>query len=428
MRAVREHKRVIVKSGNTIGKSFIAADTAMDWLTIHKPARVITLAPTYSQVVGIIWKEIRNYYFKSKIPLGGKMNQDELILGDDWFAEGISTDRVDRLQGRHNPNLLVIIDEGSGVMPEIWETVDALHPRCILAIGNPLDASGNFYDAFNSPLWHKLTISCEECVSWQEKHGVINGLVTEEWIKDQEQIHGRSSPWFQVHVMGEFPIEGPDSLISRDWVNTCRKSFKDRGLDEDDEDNCERLQACDVATKHGENMTVIGFRFGHTIKTMRGHFRTKITETANLLAFGALEHKADITVIDSDGVGEGLSDILEERHVPRLEFHGGYGYKAVDERKFKNLRTQFYILLAKKLEKGMYDLSRIPESEFEILKNQLCAIKVKAPDGLGRLQIETKEDMLTRGVKSPDHADCLMMSEYGYWMSRYQEVQPHAWR
>lgn len=85
--------------------------------------------------------------------------------------------------------------------------------------------------------------------------------------------------------------------------------------------------------------------------------------------------------------------------------------------------------MAKKLEKKMYDLSKLPAKEYEVLKNQLCCIKVKPPDAYGRMQIETKEDMRARGIKSPDYADSFMMSEYAWWMDRYgQQAQGFSYR
>ncbi len=424
--SVRNNKRTVVTSGNTIGKSFTAADAAMDFLQVNYPARVVTTAPTFSQVEGILWKEIRNYYYQAKFPLGGRMLQTSLHFKDDWFAEGISTTDVGRFQGRHNENLLVILDEASGVSKEIWEAAEALHYKRILAIGNPLDDSGPFYDAAQSGHWNHIQVSCEDCVAWQKEHGVINGLVTQEWIDEQYEMFGRNSPWCQVHVRGEFPEQSSDTLISRKWVEEARKRTP-KDIEETEEDST-RVVGCDVATKHGENETVIGYRYGHVLKTLLGYFRKGTLENIFNLSTAFNNNKAEFVVVDADGVGDNYQELLQDRHVTTIEFHGGYNQKAMDERKFRNLRTQFYRLVALKFEKGLYSLSEIGQKEYEILKNQLCAIKVKPPDGLGRLQIETKEDMQTRGIKSPDYADTFMMLEYGFWMAKYQDVKEYRYR
>ena len=422
--SVRRNKRTCVSSGNTVGKSFIAADVVMDWLSIHTEAKVITTAPTFVQVEEILWKEIRSYCFNSRLPIGASPLTTKLEFNDNHFAMGISTNETGRFSGFHSPHLLILLDEAYGIHPEIWQTVEALMPERVLAIGNPLEASGNFYNCFQSSMWHKIYISCQECVDWQKKNGRIEGLVTQEWIEDQKKIHGEKSPWFQIHVKGEFPVEGPDTLISRSRVDEARNRKNDNDLEED----VDRIISCDVATKHGANETVIAYRYGHTYKAMRGYFQKKATEIANILSFDCLSRKGHAVVVDSDGCGEGLPDFLIDRHVPAIEFHGGSGNKAIDDRRFANLRTQFYWIVSEKFEKGMYSLADIPEDVYQILKNQLCSINKKPPDRLGRMQIETKDDMSTRGVASPDYADAFMMAEYGWWSLQNANIKAFSYR
>jgi len=431
LHSVRDNKKTTVKSGNTIGKSFIASDTCMDFLTIYGPeAKVITTAPTWTQVEGIIWKEIASYCNKSKIPIGAEPLKTELNFSGDWFARGISTNEVHRLQGFHSPRLLVVIDEASGVAPEIWEAVEALHPYRVLAIGNPNEIVGNFYDTFSSSLWNKLTVSCQDCVDWQDIHGAVPGLVTQEWINERAEEWGRKSPLFDIHCLGEFPLETADTLISRGWLERARKGLdiENKPLDIENKEDTRRVIACDVATKHGECETVFIKRYGHTVESMTGHYRIPTTDIADKLAFSYSEYKPHNLVVDSDGIGEGVSDILTSRRVPVTEFHGGYGYKAIDNNRYKNLRSQFYWIVAKKFEKGLYNLSLLGDKEYEILKNQLCSIKTKAPDSMGRIQIETKDDLRARQIKSPDYADAFVYGEFGFWSSHYQEIAPVRYR
>ena len=75
-----------------------------------------------------------------------------------YFAIGISTDEVNRFQGFHSPHLLVLFDEALGVDPKIWEAAEGLHPHRFLAIGNPLNPEGTFFNCFSSELWNKITI------------------------------------------------------------------------------------------------------------------------------------------------------------------------------------------------------------------------------------------------------------------------------
>lgn len=429
--AVRKYKRIAVKSCNSAGKTFTAADVALDWLITNPESIVVTTAPTFHQVETILWREIRSACFSAKIPIGAYPNLTELKFTDDWYAIGISTDNPVNFQGKHSKTgkLLVIGDEASGLPREIVEIIEALLPACILFIGNPLEANSPFSECFQSDLWHKITISAYDVVEWQNKNGRIPGLVNLEWINEMKDMHGLSSPWFRSHVLGEFPEEDEYALVQKGWVDRARKGLDIDGLELDAEPEAKRprIIACDVATKHGENLTVIQYRYGHTIQAMRGYPRSTMTNTRDEIQIWHQKHESTVRVSDADGVGESLAEILAELSVSCLEFHGGRGARALDEIRFKNLRSQFYWVVAKKFEKGLYNLKHLDEKSFEILRGQLCSIRVKEPDNLGRFQIETKEEMATRQIKSPDYADTFMMAEYGYYMSKMADVKPRTY-
>lgn len=421
--SVVQHKRTAVKSGNAVGKTLISAEITLWFLLSYFPrAKVVITAPTWHQVEEIIWNEIASLYNRALLPIGGKLLNTSLEFNEDCFAIGISTNEVNRFQGFHSENLLVILDEALGVEPVIWEAMEGLHPSRVLAIGNPLEGVGDFYNCFSSRLWNKITINCEDCVKWQERNHKIPGLVTREWIDERVDEWGRGSPLYEARVLGDFPLEAENALIRRDWVEQCRKTEP-----LDDEEEAYRIEACDLASKHGKSETVKTYRYGHTIKEIKA-YHIPLTETRDILIWDYMQKRLKSLVIDADGMGEGLDDMLREKHVAFEAFHGGYASKAFDETKYKNLRSQFYCIVAKKFEKGLYSLSSLPAKEYEILKNQLCSIKVKLPDARGRVQVETKEDMQARQVKSPDYADSFMMSEYGWYMGRYADIKAYKYR
>lgn len=428
--SVRKNKRTAVRSGNTVGKTFTAADVVIDWLITLPQSVVVTTAPTFHQVETILWREIRQICYLSKIPLGVEPLQTELRFNDKWYAIGLSTDKPVNFQGKHSEsgNLLVVLDEASGINREIWEMVDALHPKAILAIGNPLESTGPFAECFNGPaahLWNQITISCQECVEWQQKNGLIPGLVTRDWIKDMAELHGLKSIWFRVHCLGLPPEQDEQALIERKWVERARKGLDSEGmpLDEEFEDDETRIISFDIASKHGSNETVIGYRYGHSFKYMEGFLHKASTWIRDEVQALYSKHAANIVVHDADGIGEPMQETLSEAYVPSEAFHGGSGQKALSG-KFRNLRSQFYWIIAKKFEKGLYNLKGLDPDVYEILLGQLCSIRTKRPDALGRFQIETKEDMLSRQIKSPDYADCFMMSEYGHYMHKFADLRP----
>lgn len=426
MRSVWKNKRTAVKSCNSGGKSRISAEIALCYLLAFRPSRVVTTAPTALQVEEILWKEIRSLYYKSKIPFNGHLTKTALDMGTydnhPWQMIGISTNEENRMQGFKSPHLLVLMDEALGIDPIIWRAIEGLLPHRILAIGNPLDPVGDFFKCFQSHLWNKITISGYDCVEWQEKNHVIPGLITREWIEERKQEWGVNSPIFQARCLGEFPQDSESAVIQREWVEKARLIQPDH----DEYDN--KVEAADIASKHGKNNSVFTKRQGNTIFRCTPKPGIGILSSGDLLARDYGKEDFDTIVFDSDGMGEGLDEYMEIKNIPYLAFHGGHGYKAMDDRKFKNLRTQFYVLLGKKFEKGLISLSEMPEDEYEVLKGQLTCINYKACDALGRIQIETKEDLHARQIESPDSADSCMMSEYGIWMAAFGDMQGSAYR
>jgi hypothetical protein len=343
-------------------------------------------------------------------------------MDDTWFALGLSTNEVNRFQGFHSPYLLVILDEALGIDLMFWEAIEGLHPYRILAIGNPLTPEGEFFKCFSSALWHKITITAQECVNWQTQHGRIPGLVTQKWIDERKQEWGVKSPLYQSRVLAEFPQEGTDTLIHLNWVDKSREIV----IDDDLEDEAIKVVGTDVA-RYGDAKTVLGYRKGHTLMEMEIKEKIPTTMTAGMIKRWYESKSADALVVDDDGVGGGVTDSLVEQRIGVLAFHGGYNQKAIDDNHFFNLRSQFYWIVAKKFEKGLYSLKNIPQDIFDKLKSQLCSIRYII-DSRGRIKIESKDDMKARGVVSPDVADCFMMLEYGFVSGRESEVRAYRWR
>src|SRR6516164_2927713 len=81
MLALEAHDRVAVRSCHDSGKSFVAAVIAARWLDTHPhgQARVITTAPTMTQVRGILWVEINQLHERASLP--GRVNQTEWWIG-----------------------------------------------------------------------------------------------------------------------------------------------------------------------------------------------------------------------------------------------------------------------------------------------------------------------------------------------------------
>jgi hypothetical protein len=166
--------KVAVPSCHDAGKSFIAALATARWLAKYPPgtARVVTTAPSVTQVRTILWNEINAMHERAAGALPGRVNQTEWWIGS-WNA-GIGRKPSDyapeTFQGLHAEHILIIIDEAGGIPPDLWTGVDTLATNqgaTILAIGNPDDPQAHFKDGVGDtePLRRSSTTEAQERAS-----------------------------------------------------------------------------------------------------------------------------------------------------------------------------------------------------------------------------------------------------------------------
>ena len=113
------------------------------------------------------------------------------------------------------------------------------------------------------------------------------------------------------------------------------------------------------------------------------------------------EKPAKVTNIDATAIGGDDATLLENTgfNVDRILV----GQPAVDTERFVNKRAEYYWLLSKKFIDGTIS---IPNDKKLIA--QLADIRYTYKKG--RLLMESKEEMKSRGSKSPDRADALMLA------------------
>jgi hypothetical protein len=163
LESVAKNRRTAVKSCHASGKTFSSAEAVIWWITRYRDGIAVTTAPTWVQVQKLLWGEIRKALPTSRItyptPLG-----TELKLAEGNYALGLSTNEGVRFQGFHAGHILFVLDEAPGVDVAIWEAIEGASAGGdvhILAIGNPVIASGPFHEAFheNRERWSTFTIS-----------------------------------------------------------------------------------------------------------------------------------------------------------------------------------------------------------------------------------------------------------------------------
>lgn len=405
LQAADTHDRVCVRSGHSIGKSYAVACLTIWWLYAKK-GLVITTAPVWTSVEGIIWREIANLHAGARVPLPGKMLETELKIDNTWYAIGLSTNTTEAFQGKHHPRLLVIVDEAPGVPEEIHLAVSTLATdpeNCIVMIGNPTSMAGTFYEAFRKPeLWYPIKISCFDHPNVVQGKRVIPGAVSVEQIEKWRSDWGENHPFWAPRVLGEFPRITTKGVIPLEWVERAQSYEKwQTALKEAAAADMPRIGGLDVA-RYGENVCVLTIRRGDAVESVESWHHLALTETAGRAIRAIKDKKLQSLIVDSVGIGAGVVDMLMEAKQPVYAYNGGHS--AFTRSSFTNRRTEMWWHLRERFEKGKLWLPK----GLERLVGDLVTPEYTTTVS-GRIKVQSKEDLLDMGIKSPDFADSLVL-------------------
>jgi len=265
-RAVRDHRRVAVRSAQDVGKSRIASRLACWWIDTHPlgEAFVVTTAPSFKQVQAVLWREMRVAHRAGS--LAGVMTETDWKISGQLVAFGRKPADYDpdAFQGIHALYVLVILDEACGVPESLWnaaETLTANEGSRFLAIGNPDDPTSSFASVcLPGSGWHTIRIDGYDSPNFttepvpDELRGL---LLSPTWVEERKRSWGEDSHLFISKVRGEFPEEADDALIPLSWIRAAQARYEE--LPEDTEASL--VLGVDVA-RYGSAETVIVARRG----------------------------------------------------------------------------------------------------------------------------------------------------------------------
>lgn len=458
--SVWKNKYTGVKSSPSMGKTFVAACVVLAFLCPNKNSKVITTAPTSRQVEDLLWSEIASLFNNANTPLPGKLNTKDLILGDKWFATGISTqprkeeESAVKMRGYHAPQILVVVDEASGVHQVILEAVEDITSSDnskVLMISNPTTRSCGFYKYCKSPDTNVIEMPCFTHPNIIEKKEVIAGSISLSWIRKQvlkhcevvnsevaklsngEMVKGKtgkdknakifSDNSFEFEgkhyrpnavglwrLLAKFPETSIDTLI--DYIRIEEAMNREPNIGSEDVHI-----ALDVA-RFGDDMSVfcINDNMNFSFKSFYHFDIAKLTGEAIKLIH---ELKPAKFVVDCDGIGAGVYDNLNEAKENNVF---GYEFELVElhsgatpidlgqQEQFVNRRAQMYWSMRS-------DISLLKLEKNDELLDGLSSIKYFF-NSKGKIQIEEKKEFKARLGRSSDYEDALVYCNF----LRYEEA------
>lgn len=156
--------------------------------------------------------------------------------------------------------------------------------------------------------------------------------------------------------------------------------------------------------RFGDDRTSIVYRRGRRAYNLLSYAKKDTMEVTGIVHRIIVEDKPDRVCIDIGGLGAGIYDRLcELGHRDKVIAVNG-GATPLDQKKYYNKRAEMWGLM----KEWLVDVPcQIPDEDS--LHADLCGILYKF-DSNSRLQMEKKEDMKKRGVRSPDEADALALT------------------
>ena len=402
-----ETMRLAVSSGRGIGKSALVSWLTLWMLATRIGSTTIISANSESQLRSVTWAEItkwlamsiNSHWFEvSATRLMPAKWLTELVERDlkkgtrYWSVEGRlwSEENPDAFAGVHNfDGVCVIFDEASGIADGIWSvtagffTENTPH-RFWFAFSNPRRNTGYFYETFHSKrdFWKTKVVDAR----------TVEGTDRQTY----EQIiaeYGADSTQAHVEVYGEFPGAGDDQFISAHLADEAmkRQPYKD--------DSAPIVIGVDPA-RFGSDATVIAVRQGRDIiKILRYRGDDTMTVVGHVIE-AIEEYKPVMVAIDEGGLGAGVVDRLKEQ---RYKIKGvNFGWKSKNPAMYGNKRAEILGEMREWLK-----AASLPTDRF--LKSDLISPMMK-PDSKGAIFLESKKDMKSRGLASPDAADAIALT------------------
>ena len=403
MTDIKKHDRVAVKSGHGVGKSALLAWIILWWLLTRFPAKVACTAPTSHQLDDVLWGEISKWYRRLPDGLRGliTVTTDKVFLNsapNESFAVARTArkEKPEAFQGFHSENMLFIVDEASGVDPIIFEVGEgamSTEGAKTLLTGNPTRTSGYFYDAFHKmrKWWKTRTVKCSD-----------SSQATGKYVQQMADKWGTESNVYSVRVLGEFPRDDEDAVIPRSLI----EASVDRDVIIAPDDRV--IWGLDVA-RFGSDKTALCRRKGrkvtHKIETWRGKDTMQVAGIIHAL-YKKVENyereRPSEIMVDSIGIGAGVVDRLREMGLPARGVN--VAEAASIDTLYNRLRDELWFKA-----REWFDGKDVTMPEDEDLIEELCAVKYEYTS-LGKMKVESKEDMRKRGLPSPDLADAFCLT------------------
>ena len=393
-------RKMSVRSGHGTGKSTTSSWAMLWYVLLRFPNKVVVTAPTSGQLFDALFAELKRWINELppqlQVLLTVKSDRVELSAAP---AEAFISARTSRaetpeaLAGVHSQNVLLVVDEASGVPEKVFEAAAGSmsgHSATTILLSNPTRSSGTFFESQTrlASTWWTRRWSCVE-----------SPLVSEEFVDEMRARYGEDSNAFRIRVLGEFPMADDDTIIPFHLADSAIKR------DIEIPDDTKPIWGLDVA-RFGADKTALCKRYGNVVTEITSWQGLDLMQTVGrvMAEYEGLSPsmRPSEILVDSIGVGGGVVDRLRELGAPVRGINVGEAPAMGNT--YMNLRAELWF----KTKGWLEDRSCKLPNDDQLLA-ELTSIRYAFTPG-GKMKAESKDDMRKRGLKSPDLADALCLT------------------
>lgn len=400
--------QLAVASGHGIGKSALVAWLILWSISTYTDTKGVVTANTETQLKTKTWAELGKWHQLFIAKEYFKLTATAIYQPDrerTWRIDMVpwSERTTEAFAGLHNKGkrILLIFDEGSAIDDKIYEVSEgALTDKDTQIVwvvcGNPTRNTGRFKECFPggrfAKVWDTTQVDART-VRFTNKDQI------NKWI----DAYGEDSDFVRIRVKGTFPRTGEQEFITAADVEAAmeREPYSER--------TDPLVIGVDVA-RYGSNESVIYFRKGRDAQTippirLRGMSTVELAGKVSEIFF---QYHVDAIFVDGGGVGGGVVDNLRALHLFCYDIQfgsrpDGFGFaQGVEGERYANKRAEMWGMMRAWLKTGSIPLDAD-------LRAQLVA-PTYTYNLKNEILLEKKEDMMKRGLESPDLADGLALT------------------
>jgi hypothetical protein len=398
-------RKFTVRAGHGVGKTTTEAWLVLWFVLFHRDLKVPVTANSQDQLRDVLWAEIAKWHRKLPRFLRDmiEVSAERVFVKADpegafAVARTARAERPEALQGFHAGTLAFFADEASGIADVIFEVASGTLSSddvWFFMFANPTRLEGYFYRSHHGARerFNPYHVPCSAAVR-----------VSETYAKEMAEEYGDTSNVYRVRVLGEFPLEEDDAVLSLGLI----QSAIGRNVQPV---NAGVVWGLDVA-RFGDDATALCKRRGNVL--LEATREWKKLDTMQVCGLIVKEFRQtpvgdqpSAINVDVIGLGAGVVDRLRELGLPARGVNVGEAAAADTDGRYMRLRDQLWFDA-----RDWFETRAVAMPPDDALVAELVGPKYKI-ESSGKIKVESKDDMKKRGVKSPNRADAFCLTFAG---------------